>query len=130
MIACISFEPCYLREESSHCLSVTYIHTYSWVEVYVVSNEAGKSGEWMFLEPTPGIAEGKEDTANADNLDRDPCKRWFCKAERFNGSTKVYATRYDKQVTSFFPMAWADNDKGVPGDDRSKFYTSTCGRCV
>jgi len=103
---------------------------HSWVEVYVVSNETGKSGEWMFLEPTPGIAEGKEDTANADNLDRDPCKRWFCKADRFNGSTKVYATRYDKQATSFFPMAWADTDEGVPGDDRTKFYTSTCGRCA
>eukprot|EP00986_Skeletonema_menzelii_P007494 scaffold2949_cov138-Skeletonema_menzelii.AAC.11 len=103
---------------------------HSWVEVYVVSNEAGKGGEWMFLEPTPGIAEGKEDTANADNLDRDPCKRWFCKADRFNGSTKVYATRYDKQATSFFPMAWAANDRGVPGVDRSSFYTSTCGKCT
>jgi len=102
---------------------------HSWVEVYVVSNETGKDGEWMFLEPTPGIAEGKEDTANADNLDRDPCKRWFCKADRFNGSTKTYATRYDKQATSFFPMAWADDDRGVPGEDRSKFYTSTCGKC-
>lgn len=103
---------------------------FSWVEVYVVNNAAGKGGEWMFLEPTPGIAEGKEDTANADNLDRDPCKRWFCKADRFNGSTKVYATRYDKQATSFFPMAWADNDRGVPGVDRSRFYTSTCGKCT
>ena len=84
----------------------------------------------MFLEPTLGIAEGNEDTANADNLDRNPCQRWFCNSDRFNGSTKVYATRYDKQATTFFPMAWADNDKGVPGVDRSNFYTSTCGKCT
>ncbi len=122
-IASISFESCYRKS-----LLISYL-SFSWVEVYVASNEAGK-GEWMFLEPTPGIAEGNEDTANADNLDRDPCKRWFCKADRFNGSTKVYATRYDKQATSFFPMAWADNDEGVAGVDRSKYYTSTCGKCT
>ena len=102
---------------------------FSWVEVYVPINETKGEGQWMFLEPTPGIAEGKEDTADADNLDRDPCKRWFCTADRFNGSTKTYATRYDRQATKYFPMAWAVGDKGVPGEDRTNFYTATCGKC-
>ena len=99
---------------------------HSWVEVYV------PSGKWVFLEPTPGIAEGDEDTANADDLDRDPCKRWFCNKDRFNGSTKVFATRYTKDdTTTHYPMAWSDPDKddGVPGEDRTDYYTSICGQC-
>ena len=80
----------------------------------------------------PGIAEGSEDTANADDLDRDPCKRWFCNKGRFNGSTKVFATRYTKDdTTTHYPMAWSDPDKddGVPGEDRTDYYTNVCGQC-
>jgi transglutaminase-like putative cysteine protease len=102
---------------------------HSWVEVYVPSNQTNSTGQWLFLEPTPGIAEGNESASNADNLDRNPCERWFCKAERFNGSTKTFATRYDRQATQYFPMAWSDGDKGVPGEERTKYYSSTCGKC-
>ena len=103
---------------------------HSWVEVWVPDNNNNGEGKWIFLEPTPGIAEGDEDTADADDLDRDPCKRWFCTSERFNGSTKVYATRFDKEnASNFYPMAWSVGDEGVPGEDRSEYYTNICGKC-
>jgi hypothetical protein len=101
---------------------------HSWVEVYVPDENRGK---WIFLEPTPGIAEGDEDTANADDLDRDPCKRWFCHSNRFNGTTQVYATMYTKSESSlFYPMAWGVGDEGVVGGNRSDYYTSVCGACL
>ncbi|KAL7549613.1 hypothetical protein ACHAWF_012884 [Thalassiosira exigua] len=101
---------------------------HSWVEVFV-PNASG--GRWIFLEPTPGIAEGDEEKVDADNLDRDPCKRWFCKGDRFGGRTKVYATRYSKDgAPAHYPMAWSTtDDKGVPGEDRSEFYNGICGQC-
>mmetsp|Transcript_24700 Transcript_24700/g.59548 ORF Transcript_24700/g.59548 Transcript_24700/m.59548 type:complete len:422 (+) Transcript_24700:124-1389(+) len=105
---------------------------HSWVEVYV-PNEDGVGGKWIFLEPTPGIAEGAEvNDGRADDLDRDPCKRWFCTAGKFDGSTKVCAARFDKDAAdTHYPMAWSDpeNDKGVPGEDRSEYYTTVCGQC-
>lgn len=101
---------------------------HSWVEVYLPDENGGR---WIFLEPTPGIAEGDEDTSDADDLDRDPCKRWFCKANRFNGTTRVFATLYSRDESSeFYPMAWGVGDEGVAGVDRSDYYTSTCGRCL
>ncbi|KAL7476691.1 hypothetical protein ACHAW6_002538 [Cyclotella cf. meneghiniana] len=100
---------------------------HSWVEVYVPGEDGGT---WIFLEPSPGIAEGDEDTANADDLDRNPCKRWFCKSDRFNGSTHVFATLYTRSEPSvFYPMAWGVGDKGVIGLDRSEYYNSLCGAC-
>lgn len=101
---------------------------HSWVEVYLLDENGGK---WIFLEPTPGIAEGDEDTANADDLDRDPCKRWFCKASKFNGSTQAFATAYTKSESSgFYPMAWGVGDEGVVGANRTDYYTGVCGACV
>lgn len=107
---------------------------HSWVEVYLPNVPAGGGGEvggrWIFLEPSPGIAEGDED-ANSDDLDREPCRRWFCGPERFgDGSTKVYATRYDRTAAStHYPMAWAMDDEGVMGEDRSEYYNDVCGKC-
>ena len=111
---------------------------HSWVEVYIPGKKAaGVDGEWIFLEPTPGIAEGEENTSNADDLDRDACDRWFCNAEHFDGKTRVFATGYTKQeddvtMKTHFPMAWSDveEDTGVPGEDRSEYYTSICGQCL
>ena len=138
---------------------------HSWLEVFVPNEPAitntennlggdespnNPGGKWIFLEPTPGIAEGEEESADADDLDRDPCKRWFCKADRFDGSTHVFASRYTKvRVTgasvgngplndlldaplpssTYYQMAWALGDKGVPGEDRTEYYTSVCGKC-
>ena len=99
---------------------------HSWLEVFL-PNESG--GEWVFLEPSPGIAEGDEESANADDMDRDPCERWFCKADRFDGSTHVSATRYTKTVNALYKMAWAVGENGVPGENRTEYYTSVCGQC-
>lgn len=103
---------------------------HGWVEAYVPGDGAGGKGEWAFLEPTPGIAEGQEDAADADDLDRDPCKRWFCQRDRFDGSTRTYATRFDRvEADATYPMAWAVGDDGVPGLDRSDYYNEVCGKC-
>lgn len=106
---------------------------HSWVEVYIPGEEQNNgvvNGKWIFLEPTPGIVEGNEDSGNADDLDRDPCDRWFCNAEHFDGNTRVFVTRYTKR-DAHFPMAWSDaeKDKGVPGEDQTEYYTSVCGQC-
>lgn len=102
---------------------------HSWVEVFIPGLE-NEGGGWVFLEPSPGIAEGDEKTANADDLERDACERWFCNAARFNGSTKVFATRYSRDTSNtHYPMAWAVGEEGVPGMDRSDYYTKVCGNC-
>eukprot|EP00956_Cyclotella_meneghiniana_P015061 scaffold22815_cov61-Cyclotella_meneghiniana.AAC.5 len=101
---------------------------HSWLEVYLPDDNGG---QWIFLEPTPGIAEGDEATSNADDMDRDPCQRWFCKADKFNGTTQVFATQYTKKESKeFYPMAWSVGDEGVVGIDRSDYYTSICGACL
>jgi len=135
---------------------------HSWLEVFLPAdghdnnNDGDKyedeGGKWIFLEPTPGIAEGEEKSANADDLDRDPCKRWFCKASRFDGSTRVFASRYTKterrvleemsdlrnlwldedskrSSETFYRMAWAVGEEHVPGLDRTEYYNKHCGEC-
>ena len=114
---------------------------HSWVEVYVPSSSSSSSdggddggGEWIFLEPSPGIKEGDTETANSDDLDRDPRARWFCTPDRMDGSTRVYATRYARggggaSAQRHYPMPWsdADADDGVPGVDRTGYYAAACG---
>lgn len=133
---------------------------HSWLEVFLPTDDdddnddedKGEGGKWIFLEPTPGIAEGGEESANADDLDRDPCKRWFCKASRFDGSTKVFASRYTKMERrvleemsdvqnllldedsnssseTFYRMAWAVGEEHVPGVERTDYYNKHCGEC-
>ena len=83
------------------------------------------------MEPTPGIAEGDESTSNADDMDRDPCQRWFCKADEFNGTMQMFATHYTKKESKeFYPMAWSVGDEGVVGIYKSDYYTSICGECL
>ena len=116
---------------------------HSWVEVYVPPSSSSSSssdggddegGEWIFLEPSPGIKEGDTETANSDDLDRDPRARWFCTPDRMDGSTRVYATRYARggggaSAQRHYPMPWsdADADDGVPGVDRTGYYAAACG---
>jgi transglutaminase-like putative cysteine protease len=110
---------------------------HSWVEVYVPSSSDGGDdggGEWIFLEPSPGIKEGDTETANSDDLDRDPRARWFCTPDRMDGSTRVYATRYARggggaSAQRHNPIPWsdADADDGVPGVDRTGYYAAACG---
>ena len=79
------------------------------VEVYVPSPDDGGEGEWIFLEPSPGIKESDTETANSDDLDRDPRARWFCIPERMDGTTKVYATRFARSIASTRDEAVFDN---------------------
>ncbi|KAL7471705.1 hypothetical protein ACHAXS_012006 [Conticribra weissflogii] len=131
---------------------------HSWLEVFLptddddADDDGDEGGKWMFLEPSPGIAEGGEESADADDLDRDPCKRWFCKASRFDGSTRVFATRYTKTEgmafekmsgargvwldedsetlsETFYRMAWAPGEEHVPGVERTDYYNKHCGEC-
>ena len=105
---------------------------HSWVEVYIPSSDDKGKGQWMFLEPSPGIQEADTETAAADDIDRDPKKRWFCTPDHFDGKTKVYATKFAKNgndSSQHYPMAWSDPnmDVGVPGEDRTAYYMSICG---
>jgi hypothetical protein len=112
---------------------------HNWVEVF--------DGEvWKFMEPSPA-------QAIVDNLERDPCKRWFCIPDRYPASS-VYAARLDQALAknTFFRLAWEWNSTGelirnvatsefastqltlvnlldVPGIDRTAFYSEVCNKC-
>ena len=82
---------------------------HNWVEVWTPLDNSGDAGgldcggQWRFLEPASG-----DFGDNADSIEKDPCKRWFCNKERFDGSTRVYATRYDRTASdgTIYFLAW------------------------
>ena len=92
---------------------------HSWIEVYV-------NNEWRFTEFFPA-ANGV--TSIADDS-YDPCNFWFCNSFKFDGQTRVYATRLDASADDTFPLAWDVNDTGVPGVNRTDFMTLTCSVCA
>jgi hypothetical protein len=88
---------------------------HNWVEVLW-------DDEWYFMEPSPA-------QETVDTLDRDPCERWFCNAERFPG-TDVFAARLDRtQADTHYPMAWEWNSTDVPGENRTDYYARVCSKC-
>ena len=95
---------------------------HNWVEVY------DNDKKWKFLEP----AYGDYGTNHADNLERNPCQRWFCHKQRFgpHTGTKVFAARYDQtNKKTFYPMPWCPSNKDVPGEERTTYYQQVCGKC-
>lgn len=87
---------------------------HNWVEVF-------RDGKWDFMEPS---APGGD---NPDDLDRDPCRRWFCNANAKYGTTLVYAARLDrKHLDTFYRLAWEWNNTNVPGEDRTQYYKDVC----
>ena len=94
---------------------------HNWIEVYSVAKK-----NWLFLEP----AYGDYGSENADNMNKNPCERWFCNKEMFEG-TKVFATRYDREKSGgvFYPMAWDIDNMSVPGVDRTQCYIDICSKC-
>ena len=105
---------------------------HNWVEVYSHTDDddddANELSNWNFLEP----AYGDYGTNHADNLERNPCQRWFCHKQRFGPTTgtKVYAARYDRTSTNtYYPMPWCPSNKDVPGEERTKYYQQVCGKC-
>lgn len=94
------------REEGNH----------NWVEVMA------EDGRWYFLEPSPA-------QETVDTLERDPCERWFCQADRFPGA-EVYAARLDRsKADTHYPMAWEWNSTDVPGENRTDYYVEVCSKC-
>jgi hypothetical protein len=105
---------------------------HNWVEVWM-------DGKWYFVEPTlPTASEAVRD-AIVDDLERDPCSRWFCHAHSNYGhghnQTRVYAARLDTADDAddgngvFFPLAWEWGNHDIPADDRTSFYEATCNKC-
>lgn len=98
---------------------------HNWVEVW-------NQGQWYFMEPTvPTAVDGILD--DVDDLERNPCRRWFCQAARYApgpNQTKVYAARLDSsKTTEFFRLAWEWETPDVPADDRTAYYQEICGAC-
>ena len=89
---------------------------HNWVELW-------DGASWRFWEGRP--AGGGETLTN-------PCDKWFCKAARFpiNGSTKVYAARFDRHSNqTVYPLAWDPSNLDTPGVERTDDYVTMCGRC-
>lgn len=112
-----------------HSLSIGYGDiangNHNWVEVYDPS-----VGHWKFLEPSPALD-------NVDNLDKNPCSRWFCQSSRYP-SSKVYAAKLSKRgcphddeedPSYYFPLAWEWGCEDVPAVDRTQYYSDICGLC-
>ena len=92
------------------------IGNHNWVEIW-------DGAAWRFWEGRP--AGGGETLAN-------PCDKWFCKAARFplNGSTKVYAARFDRHANkTTYPLAWDPTNLDTPGVDRTDAYVGMCSNC-
>lgn len=90
---------------------------HNWVEVMT------EDGEWHFLEPSPA-------QETVDTINRNPCERWFCQPDRFQGS-EVYAARLDREKAEkqHYPMAWEWNSTDVPGINRTQYYADVCSKC-
>ena len=88
---------------------------HNWVEVF-----DGKS--WGIIEGLPA--------AEGESLN-DPCSVWFCNESHFrNGTTHIYASRFDKfDADTYYHAAWDVRNTEIPGEDRTMWYTETCSRC-
>ena len=110
---------------------------HDWVEVW-------KENQWYFLEPTVpasgSIGSSDDDDDNVDDLDRDPCQRWFCNSHFQYGhgpnQTRVYAARLETTEKNdddgdavFFRLAWEWGNHAIPADDRTAYYQATCNHC-
>lgn len=87
---------------------------HNWIEVW-------RDG-WHFLEPT---VEEEE----ADHIERNPCERWFCQKNRWDG-TSAFAARLERAEDDvFFPLAWERENTAIPAENRTSYYQQTCGKC-
>ena len=88
---------------------------HNWVEVF--------DGEtWGIIEGLPA--------AQGESLE-DPCSVWFCNEAHFtNGTTHIYASRFDKfDADTYYHAAWDIKNTEIPGEDRTWWYTKTCTQC-
>lgn len=101
---------------------------HSWLEVYIPDigqhrKQEDNTDKWMFLEASP-IA------GHVPGYALSPCSFWFCKKDRFDGTTKVYAARLDTSKTAaHFPLSWDTNNHDVPAEDRTEIMNDICSKC-
>lgn len=85
---------------------------HNWVEVWMGVEEG-----WKFIEGQPA--------GPGENFDN-PKDKWFCTAEKFQG-TQVFAARWSwNQQRTVYPMQWDVSNHHIPGDDRTAYYKQTC----
>lgn len=94
---------------------------HNWVEVWLGPGEGLRGEAWSFIEGKP--AGGGENFT-------DPCNKWFCTPERFDGKTQAFAPQYDRTTNyTVYPMAWDLQNQNVPGVNRTAFYNALCQPC-
>ena len=108
-----------LREKGNH----------NWVEVYDFDYDDPFGGEWKFLEPSAN-------QTKVNDLSTKPCENWFCNPDRFppsdsSNATPVFAARlvFGGGNKVHYPMAWERNNKDVPGENRTDYYSTVCSQC-
>ena len=91
---------------------------HSWVEFF------GSDGQWHIMESRPAAGDVVNDLL-------DPCQWWFWRPEKVKGTT-FHAARLERSDAKSvpFPMAWDDDNHGVPGEDRSRFMGELCSKCI
>merc|ERR1712084_27853 len=95
---------------------------HNWVEVWLGPGQGLAGEDWAFIEGAP--AGGGETFTN-------PCDKWFCNPQHFDGKTKAFASQFDRQHNmTTYPMAWDLPNRHVPGIDRSLYYNAMCSHCV
>jgi len=87
---------------------------HNWVEVYTEANE------WQFIEARP--AGGGETLTN-------PCDKWFCTPTKFANGTTVFASAYNQNRVTRYPLAWDMGNSAIPGIDRTAYYQRLCAAC-
>jgi len=94
---------------------------HNWVEVWLGKGHGLAAEDWAFIEGAP--AGPGEKLSN-------PCDKWFCNPQHFDGATKTFAAQFNKQSnTTTYPMAWDLGNREVPGVDRSAYYNAICRAC-
>lgn len=94
---------------------------HNWVEIWLGPGHGLDGEEWSFIEGAP--AGGGESLGN-------PCDKWFCNPQHFDGKTKAFAACFRRHVNmTVYPMAWDLANKEVPGVDRSAYYNALCRSC-
>ena len=68
----------------------------------------------------------KKAAAQGGETFTNPCDKWFCtKTRGYGNGTKVFAAGFGHAGhPDVYEMEWEPDNKGVPGIDRTKQYTS------
>jgi Transglutaminase-like superfamily len=108
----------------SHSSSITGIVVKESFRSIVEDEVENENGIWLFIEGSPN-------QTSADSIDDwNPCVHFLCSANSLANNTQYYAARLENTTTStYFPLAWDDNNKGVPAINRTLYYHTMCAQC-